>query len=103
MKAILVIDIDDSLVEGEERFAVDGYLMQESDCVGCYEAVGRINAVLKPLPDCPDVPDTIANDVAYIIGWNDCIVEISKERKEAKSLIKNEKESVSNANGTSIK
>ena len=58
---------------------------------------------LKQIPDCPDVPDTIANDVAYIIGWNDCIVEISKERKEAKSLIKNEKESVSNANGTSIK
>ena len=32
--------------------------------------------VIKPLPDCPDVPDTIANDVAYIIGWNDCIAEI---------------------------
>lgn len=59
--------------------------------------------VIKPLPDCPEVPDTIANDVAYIIGWNDCIVEISKERKEAKSLIKNEEESVSNVNGTSIK
>ncbi len=36
MKAILVIDIDDSLIEGEERFAIDGYLMQESDCDGCY-------------------------------------------------------------------
>ena len=52
MKAILVIDIDDSLIEGEERFAIDGYLMQESDCVGCYEAVGRItNAILKPMPE----------------------------------------------------
>ena len=51
MKAILVIDIDDSLIEGDERFAIDGYLMQESDCVGCYEAVGQIrNAVLKPMP-----------------------------------------------------
>ena len=37
---------------------------------------------LKPLPDCPEVPDTIANDVAYIIGWNDCIVEILKNEKK---------------------
>ena len=52
MKAILVIDIDDSLIEGDERFAIDGYLTQESDCIGCYEAVGRIrNAVLKPMPE----------------------------------------------------
>lgn len=31
---------------------------------------------LKQIPDCPDVPETISNDVAYILGWNDCIAEI---------------------------
>lgn len=37
---------------------------------------------LKPLPDCPDVPETISNDVAYILGWNDCIAEILKNEKK---------------------
>ena len=37
---------------------------------------------LKPIPDCQDVPDTISNDVAYIIGWNDCVVEILKNEKK---------------------
>ena len=40
--------------------------------------------VIKPLPDCPEVPDTIANDVAYIIGWNDCVVEILKNENSKK-------------------
>lgn len=93
MKAILVIDLPKNCAECK----------LESICNAVDWEERPSSCPLKPLPDCPDVPDTIANDVAYIIGWNDCIVEISKERKEAKSLIKNEKESVSNANGTSIK
>lgn len=87
MKAILVIDIDDSLVEGEERFAVDGYLMQESDCVGCYEAVGRIrNAILKPMPNYmelekPNVTQAkaIKIDNSFRFGWNMCLGEILGE------------------------
>lgn len=99
MKAVLVIDVPSYIPL--EQMAID-YEVNRYD-IGEEEIVtSDVNVPLKPLPDCPDVPDTIANDVAYIIGWNDCIVEISKERKEAKSLIKNEKESVSNANGTSI-
>ena len=80
MKAILVIDIDDSLVDGEERFAVDGYLMQESDCVGCYEAVGRINAVLKPMPE-KNTWDITKNGhvTEYAEGWNACLEEITGE------------------------
>lgn len=102
MKAILVIDVP-TLDDGRHLcnecpiWNRDHFLCEydfNTEAKGC---------PLKPLPDCPDVPDTIANDVAYIIGWNDCIVEISKEQKEAKSLIKNEKESVSNAHGTNIK
>lgn len=79
-KAILVIDIDDSLVDGEERFAVDGYLMQESDCVGCYEAVGRINAVLKPMPE-KNTWDITKNGhvTEYAEGWNACLAEITGE------------------------
>lgn len=89
MKAILVIDIDDSLVEGEERFAVDGYLMQESDCVGCYEAVGRINAVLKPMPKKKEAYAESYTERAdefsakthplYADGWNACLEEITGE------------------------
>ena len=37
---------------------------------------------LKPIPDCPDVPETISNDVAYILGWNDCIAEILRNEKK---------------------
>lgn len=72
MKAVLVIDIDDSLIEGEDRFAIDGYLMQESDCVGCYETVGLIrNAVLKPMPKRKNIYTDIET-----IGWNHCLEEI---------------------------
>lgn len=94
MKAVLVIDIDANELPKDAYanvYVFGKYGEQEDDFVAC---IGDVP--LKQMPDCPDVPDTIANDVAYIIGWNDCIVEISKERKEAKSLIKNEKESVSN-------
>ena len=84
MKAILVIDIDDSLVEGDERFAVDGYLMQESDCVGCYEAVGRIeNAVLKPMPrhkyGFEDNGLRPSDQILIQSGWNACLDEILGE------------------------
>lgn len=83
MKAILVIDIDDSLIEGEERFVVDGYLMQESDCAGCYEAIGRItNAVLKPMPKKKPIYDAIGLTQEVInlpnIGYNKCIEEIEE-------------------------
>lgn len=105
MKLLLVIDVADDVAEAYEDFTVDYDLRgtpKEDRAVN--ESIKYVeDCLLKPLPDCPEVPDTIANDVAYIIGWNDCLVEISKEQKEAKSLIRNEKESVSNANGTSIK
>lgn len=88
MKAILVIDIDDSLIEGEDdRFAIDGYLMQESDAPECYEAVGYItNAVLKPMPDrkCIKNEDEFMDVCGWMeqvqigmdIGWNACLEEI---------------------------
>lgn len=87
MKAVLVINIDDSLIEGDERFAVDGYLMQESDCVGCYEAVGRIrNAVLKPMPQAVayEMTDTqtikaVKVDNGFRLGWNACLEKITGE------------------------
>ena len=77
MKAILVIDIDDSLIEGNERFAVDGHLMQESDCDGCYEAVGYIkNAPLKPMPQLKDISD---RKITYEEGWNECIESLEED------------------------
>ena len=81
MKAILVIDIDDSLIEGEDKFAIDGYLMQESDCAGCYEAVGRIkNVVLKPLPEVNTWDVTENGHVTeFAEGWNACLDEILGE------------------------
>ena len=100
MKAILVIDLPKNCSECKLMF-LQG--IGEGICNAVDWEERPSWCPLKPLPDCPDVPDTIANDVAYIIGWNDCIVEISKERKEAKTLIRNDGESVSNANGTSIK
>ena len=103
MKAILVIDINGSLIEGEDKFAIDGYLMQESDCAGCYEAVGYIkNVPLKPLPEklyvgAKRIEDVMSSefdidkfilkiqldaDKLFALGWNACIEVIEKgERK----------------------
>ena len=78
MKAILIIDIDGSLIEGEERFAIDGYLMQESDSVGCFEAVERItNAVLKPLPQRKTNAKT-HEEAIYMSGYNTCVSDIEE-------------------------
>lgn len=81
MKAILVIDIDDSLIEGKEKFAVDGYLMQEPDCVGCYETVGRIrNAVLKPIPIKKEAVMGMGKiNFGKALGWNACLDAITGE------------------------
>ena len=87
MKAILVIDVDDRFVEDEDdrfSFAIDVYLMQESDCAGCFEAVGYItNAVLKPMPQKKETRSAIQySGLAEEYrkeGWNECLDEILGE------------------------
>lgn len=64
MKAILVIDIPNE------------HLWKTLNDI--YERMKGYKCSFKQIPDCPDVPDTISNDVAYIIGWNDCLEELEK-------------------------
>lgn len=71
MKAILVIDMPNELDVND--LLID-YCVHTK---GEYKQIKKGgNYSLKQIPDCPDVPETISNDVAYILGWNDCIAEI---------------------------
>lgn len=77
MKAILVIDMPNELDVND--LLID-YCVHTK---GEYKLIRKGgNYSLKPIPDCQDVPETISNDVAYIIGWNDCIAEILKNEKK---------------------
>lgn len=84
MKLLLVIDVAEDLAEAYEDFTVDYDLRgTPKDDQKVNESIKYVeDCPLKPIPDCPDVPDTISNDVAYIIGWNDCVVEILKNEKK---------------------
>lgn len=84
MKAILLVKIDDSLIEGKEKFAVEGYLMQESDAPECYEAVGIINAPLShPLKLVDN--DFYIYDREYLFANLEREFELLKEVKEYES------------------
>lgn len=78
MKLLLVIDVADDVAEAYEDFTVDYDLRgTQKDEQKANESIKYVeDCPLKQIPDCPDVPETISNDVAYILGWNDCIAEI---------------------------
>ena len=91
MKAILVIDMPNNCYDCQycrfdaRKYNFRGCVLTDTDVQdGTIDICKEVHSCcpLKPIPDCQDVPDTISNDVAYIIGWNDCVVEILKNEKK---------------------
>ena len=83
MKAILVIDVPDDVVEAYEDFKVD------YDLRGTPKDDQKVNESIKYVEDCPLKPmpqkkelemgdGRYTNYYLYRTGWNDCIQEFDK-------------------------
>lgn len=81
MKAILVIDINDELLEDYENFYVDYDLRAERKNDNVTESIRYVeNCPLKPMPQKKEVKNIL--QYSGLVeqyrkeGWNDCIDEI---------------------------